>query len=293
MSFHYAGKDYNMLNLLQQDHCNKPIEIYVFTDPLCPECWALEPVLKKLYLEYGRYFKIRHVLSVNLTTLNVSKKTKPENIAEVWEHTASRSGMSCDADIWFEDPISTPYAASIGVKAAELQGKHAGVRFLRKLQEMLFVEKQNTTKEEVLIQIAKDINIDINEFEKDLHSDSASRAFQCDLKIMNEMEVEKSPTIVFFNENIEEEGLKVTGWYSYDIYVQILKDMIGEKLVPSKIPDLECFLKKYKFVASKEISVVYDMDEQEVDRQMKQLLLKQKVEVVPVKYGTFWRYLDK
>ena len=47
-------------------HCHgndkKPIEIYMFIDPLCPECWALEPIIKKLQIEYGKYFSIKHVL---------------------------------------------------------------------------------------------------------------------------------------------------------------------------------------------------------------------------------------
>jgi predicted DsbA family dithiol-disulfide isomerase len=74
----------------------KPIEIYMFIDPLCPECWALEPILKKLQIEYGRYFSIKHILSGRLADLNLSKKKSFENIAQVWEKTASRSGMSCD-----------------------------------------------------------------------------------------------------------------------------------------------------------------------------------------------------
>jgi len=52
----------------------KPIEIYMFIDPLCPECWALEPILKKLQIEYGRYFSIKHVLSGRLADLNLCKK---------------------------------------------------------------------------------------------------------------------------------------------------------------------------------------------------------------------------
>ena len=47
----------------------KPLEIYMFIDPLCPECWALEPILKKLHIEYGRYFSIKHVLSGRIANL--------------------------------------------------------------------------------------------------------------------------------------------------------------------------------------------------------------------------------
>ncbi|MDA6151328.1 DsbA family protein, partial [Escherichia coli] len=86
----------------------KPIEVYMFVDPLCPECWALEPILKKLLIEYGRYFSIKHVLSGRLATLNMGKRQNYENIADLWEKTASRSGMSCDGNVWFENPISSP-----------------------------------------------------------------------------------------------------------------------------------------------------------------------------------------
>ena len=52
-------------------HCNenKPLEIYMFIDPLCPECWALEPIMKKLQIEYGQYFTIKYVISGRLASL--------------------------------------------------------------------------------------------------------------------------------------------------------------------------------------------------------------------------------
>lgn len=271
----------------------KQIEIYVFIDPLCPECWALEPILKKLQIEYGDNFSIRHVLTGRLTSLNISKKA-PSEIAKVWERTASRSGMSCDGDVWFEDPISKPIAASVAVKAAELQGKRAGVKYLRKLREVLFLEKQNITKREILINIAESAGLDVEEFKKDLLSDAACKAFQCDLKITREMEVEESPTLVFFNnENIEEEGIKLSGTYPYEIYVQVLEEILQRKPRAHTPPPLEEFLSYFKFVATKEIAVVYNLSCQEVEKEMKKLLLKQTVERVPVKYGTFWRYIDE
>jgi predicted DsbA family dithiol-disulfide isomerase len=273
-------------------HDSKPLEIYMFIDPLCPECWALEPIIKKLQIEYGKYFSLKHVLSGRLASLNLSRKKKYENIAELWEKTASRTGMSCDGSLWFENPIVSPYLASIALKAAELQGRRSGIRFLRKLQEMLFLEKQNIATFDVLKNCAKSVGIDVVEFVSDIHSSSAAKAFQCDLKITSEMEVTEIPTLVFFNENIEEEGIKVTGYYSYEVYVQILEEML--QVVPKKAdpPPLEIFLKCFKLVASKELSVVYNKPIQEIEREMKKLQLKQLVEQIPAKYGMFWKYND-
>ena len=270
----------------------KPLEIYMFIDPLCPECWALEPILKKLHIEYGQYFSLKHVLSGRITNLNVSKKKNYEVIADLWEKTASRSGMSCDGSLWLENPVASPYVASIAIKAAELQGRRAGIRFLRKLQEKLFINKQNISHFEVLKSCANNAGLDVEEFISDFHSESAAKAFQCDLKITTEMEVQEIPTLVFFNENAEDEGIKITGSYPYEVYVQILEEMLSEQPVKNQPPPMESFLKYFKVVASKEIAVVYNMTISQVEREMKKLLLLQKVEQLPAKYGTFWRYVE-
>ncbi|MCQ6274301.1 DsbA family protein [Bacillus sp. V3B] len=265
----------------------------MFIDPLCPECWALEPLMKKLQIEYGKYFTVKHVVSGRLASLNLGRKQKYENIAELWDKTGSRFGMSCDGSLWLENPISAPYLASVAIKAAELQGRKAGIRFLRKLQEMLFLEKQNISTLEVLQNCAENSGLDVNEFISDIHSNSAAKAFQCDLKITSEMDVSEIPTLVFFNENIEDEGIKITGHYSYEVYVQIIMEMLQEEPVRSNPPPLETFLKHFHLVASQEIAVVYNKSIPEVDRELKKLQLKQLVEKVPAKYGTFWRYTSQ
>ncbi|MFD2443203.1 ClpXP adapter SpxH family protein [Bacillus sp. CGMCC 1.16607] len=271
----------------------KPIEIYMFIDPLCPECWALEPIMKKLMIEYGKYFSIKYVISGKISSLNISKRKNFEIMAEHWEKTATRTGMSCDGTLWLENPISSPFIASISIKAAELQGRRAGIKFLRKLQEVLFLDKQNISDFEVLKESAKSVGLDVEEFIADIHSETAAKAFQCDLKITNEMEVEEIPTLVFFNENAEDEGIKITGYYPYEVYVQIIEEILQDKPVKAIHPPLESFLKYFKLVATKEIAVVYNMTIPQVEREMKKLLLKQKVEQVPVKYGVFWRYIDQ
>jgi predicted DsbA family dithiol-disulfide isomerase len=281
------------LHQLCQGSNKKPLEIYVFVDPLCPECWALEPILKKLQIEYGQLLSLKHVLGGNLQQLNIGAQQRFEHIAKSWEKTGSRSGMSCDGNLWLENPIDTPYAASIAIKAAGLQGKKQGIRFLRRLQEVVFLEKQNVTEESVLIQCAKHVGLDVNEFVKDLHSDYAAKAFQCDLKITSEMDVDEIPTLVFFNEKVEEEGIKISGYYSYETYVHIIKEMLEIDPDPACLPPLRSFLSYFQFVASKEVAVVYGLSLEEAEKELKKLQLQQVVERVPVKYGTFWRSTEK
>ena len=255
-----------------------------------PECWGLEPIIKKLQIEYGQLFSLRHVLIGNIYSLNIGKKKRLESIAQVWEKTASRSGMSCDGNLWFENPINSPFVASVAIKAAELQGRKLAIRFLRKLQECVFIEKKNISNMDILTECAASVGLDVNEFIHDMTSSSAAKGFQCDLKLTNEMDVHEIPSLVFFNQNIEEEGIKISGLYPYEVYVHILDEMLKGLPEPSPPPSLEQFVSCFKLVATKEIESVYNMSKATVENEMKKLVLKQVVQKIPVKHGTFWRY---
>ncbi|SEP84556.1 ClpXP adapter SpxH family protein [Piscibacillus halophilus] len=279
----------------QVDFCsliNKPIELYVFIDPLCPECWSLEPSIKKLAMEYGCYFKLRTIVSSNLTNLNYHASKKTEKLAKLWEKTASRTGMSCDGDLWYENPISAPSIVALAIKAAEFQGQRLGSKFLRKVQEYLFLEKQNISEENVLLSIAEEVNLDIIEFKKDLHSDTANRALKCDWSLTCEMDVQQLPTVVMFNRGHDGDGLRVSGLYQTHVYERAFFEMLGQKVKPLRKPSLEDFLCHFEFVATKEVAVVYDWSIEQAEKELKKLVLKQKIERVPVKYGTFWKYIN-
>lgn len=273
----------------------KPVEAHLFIDPLCKDCWDIEPLMIKLWLEYGSHFTLRHVLTgkVDGTANSPHKWNKPANIRFVWEKTTSLHGFSCDGKVHMNDAASTPYITSLAIKAAELQGRKAGAKFLRKLQEYIFLNNVVRPDAPLLLTCAEESGIDLEEFRQDLHSISAKKAFQCDLKFTNEMHITEIPSLVFFHVNSDEEGIKVSGIYSYDVYVQLLKEIVNEEIEPKPLPPLELLLEAFQFMSSQELAFIYNCTQQEIEREMKKLLLKRQVQSIDVKCHRYWKWITK
>ncbi|MCZ8536561.1 DsbA family protein [Paenisporosarcina quisquiliarum] len=252
----------------------KPIELYAFIDPLCSSCFDLQPILRKLQVEYEQYFTLRVVLSTKLSTLN----------------------SVCTDDSLDADDFTHPALPSVAIKAAELQGKRAGVRYLQKLQEQFFLDTKNVASFSNLLAIAEEAQLDVEEFKSDLQSKEATRAFQCDLHISREMEVNESPSMVFFNEHIEDEGLKVCGVYSYEVYEQILAEMLDMKLSRQEPPTLDELFQRYHTLSTKEVASIYGVTNYAAERELKKRTLLQQLERIPLADTNQWRlksYMQK
>src|SRR5699024_696275 len=154
-------------------------------------------------------------------------------------------------------PVLFPWVA-LAIKAAELQGRSAGRTFLRNLQVNFFLKNKDVSSKSILIECAKESKLDLHEFKNDIFSNIAKKAFQCDLSIKKEMEVENTPTIVLFNQVTEDHGIKIHGIHPYSIYKDILKNMLSADYKPVEVPPLEDFLAYYKVVANREIAEIYD-----------------------------------
>lgn len=253
---------------------NKPIEMYVFLDPLCSTCWDMQPTLRKLQIEYGQYFTVRTVLSTQLNKLNTICNFPSSNL------TNGPYGIS---------HIEHSVFPSIAVKAAEFQGKKAALRYFIKIQEYLFLKTKNVTSFSVLQEIAEEVKLDVDEFTHDFLSNECARSFQSDLSITCEMEVNSFPSIVFFNENIEDEGIKVAGNYPYEIYVQILQEMLNEQPKVQDPPSLEKLFDQFHSLTTNEIASYYNISDQLAERELKKLLLLQKVERLVLPNNVLWR----
>lgn len=250
------------------DYINKPIIIYYFINPFCDMCWDIEPILKKITMEYGAFCSIRPVINHSLF---ISQGNITENKQ-------------------MNDAFSTAdkYSIYLAVKAAALQGNKTGRDYLRNIQDFLFLYQKQGSVETIIQKACDKTNIDIHEFDRDLFSISAKKAYESDLQLAREMEVKQSPTFVFLSQHIEDYSMKVAGVHSYETYTFVLEKMLEMQILEKSTPSFEDFLKLYKRFKTEEIAFVFDVTVKEAEKNLKKLQLMQKIKRVDQQRQSFW-----
>mgnify|MGYP001941554966 FL=1 len=131
--------------------------------------------------------------------------------------------------------------------------------------------------------------LDYEVFKEDLHKSSLKESLQVDLHIAREMEIEEAPSLVFFNEDIHEEGLKVEGLYPYHIYTYIINELIGSPIEKELPPSLETYIYQQQLVTKEELLTIYEWPEKLLNKELKKLALQQKIEKLSSPEGKFWK----
>lgn len=210
-------------------NAEKSITIHYFTDPICSACWGIEPQLRKLKLAYGADVSIAYHMGGLLPdwSYNSGGISKPSDVAHHWDEVSKYYNMPIDGDVWLEDPLDSSYPPSIAFKAAQMQDPEKALVFLRVMREMVFLEKKNIAKWEVIAQAASMANLDISKLKSD-YDGPAKILFEEDLALSKKSGVRGFPTLILSNK----EG-KTQTIYGFQKFESIETAM--KQLVPSVI----------------------------------------------------------
>ena len=266
----------------------KPIRILYFTDPICSSCWGIEPQLRRLKAEYGDCFEIEYHMGGLLPdwSYNAGGISKPSDVAGHWEEASQYYRMPIDGSIWLEDPLSSSYPPSIAFKAAQMQDSERALTFLRRIREMVFMEKKNITREEHLRQAALDCGLNAEELLKDMKG-PALKTFQADLELTRSYGVRGFPSLIFSDGKGNKR--QVYGSKPYAQFEQSLKDLWPE--APKKTFDAhpEALFAKFSTLTSLEFATLSGSSMAEAEQVLGALFESGKLEKISIRNGNLWK----
>ena len=269
---------------------NKPLKILYFTDPICSTCWLIQPILRKLKLEYDDYLDIDYRMGGLLPswkTYNKGLIKEPSDAAKHWEDVSSFHKTPIDADIWIEDPLDSSYPPSIAFKAAQLQNKDKAILFLRRIKEMVFLEKKNITNRKFIENAALSCGLDSAVLLKDIQS-KAIDLFKEDLELAQVYGITSFPTLFFSKDADKKIALK--GFQSYEKFEAIIKEFIPD-VVKKKI-DLNplAVFELYNIMTEDEFSFLTDINLETSRKLLQVLYINGDIEKLENKNGFVWKY---
>lgn len=266
----------------------KPVKLLYFTDPICSSCWAIEPQLRKLKLEYGGYFETDYRMSGLLQSWNTyggSDVGNPADVAKHWEEASTYYQMPIDGDVWLEDPLHSSFPPSIAFKAAQLQGEAKANLFMRRIREMVFLEKKNITKWEHLERAAKETGLDPVQMKTDMEG-KAIAMFEEDLQLRQKLGVRGFPTIFFTDE--DDNRFLVYGSKPYEKYEKALLKLYPEAKKQTIDNDFKTLFNLYNTFTVKELSVIANQSFDKTETLLNELFLQNYLGKTPSKNGDLW-----
>jgi len=274
----------------QKPKVDKQLKISYFTDPVCSTCWIMQPVLRKLILDYEEYIQINYHMGGLLPSwvdFNRGGLKTPSDLAEHWDEESKNHDTPINGEIWKEDPLQSSFPPSIAFKAAQLQNHNKSVMFFRRLKEMLFIEKQNIAKWEFIEKAALHCGLDSALLLNDI-SGKARELFEQDLILTAQKNVTAFPTFIFTLDG--ESKFSLSGSQSYIQFEEIIRLLIPD--VQKKFERLSPIglFQRYNNMTSKEFAFLSSISLEEGENILVDLLEKGVIEQLIIRSGIVWMY---
>lgn len=248
-----------------------PITIKYFTDPVCSTCWIFQPLLRKLKLEYEEGIAIHYHMGGLLPNWETYKNDKikgPKDAARLWDEMRTKYNFPIFGEVWLNDPLSSSFPASIAFKAAQIQDGDKAISFLRRLKELLFIEKKNINHIENIENCALFVGLDAALLFKDMKL-KAIELFEADLLLAATWDVKVFPTLIFEKNNKFFKKLK--GLQAYEKIEEVLMEINPLLSKNKNLPSSLDLFSIYNNMTTKEFSYLLNLSEQEGNNELKSL----------------------
>ena len=168
--------------------------------------------------------------------------------------------------------------------------KDKAIFFLRRLKEMLFMEKKNINNWENLENAALFSGLDSAVLQKQMKKEGFED-FQDDLELAKELDIRIFPTLIFERNGFETEILK--GLKSYEIIEETILKYVPNAKKNLNLPKPEELFKLYNNMTEKEFAFLLNLTQDSADLELRNLQSRGLISKVNVKEVSYWQSQQK
>lgn len=239
------------------------IEIEYFTDPLCCWSWGFEPQLRRLRFGFAGRIAWRLRMAGMIGSWErfddpINSVHRPAQMGPLWIQAGTVTGMPTDPILWVEDPPASSWPACLAVRAAGLQSPAAADLVLRRIREAAMMEGRNVAREEVLVEIAREVSdrrpdlFDADRFRAAFAEREARGAFEEDMREARVQWVARYPCLVLRRSGAPPETL--VGWRPYGPLLDAIRRFQPEIGEERRMPEPETYRTYWSGATDRELA---------------------------------------
>ncbi|ABB45237.1 DSBA oxidoreductase [Sulfurimonas denitrificans DSM 1251] len=170
--------------------------LYYVYDPMCSWCYAFRDTFKK----------VKKGLPSNVEVVYVAGGLAPhsdepmeqgfrDKIQAIWYQIEKVVGTKFNHDFWIKcTPKLSTYLACQATLAAKNQGKEE--EMIEAIQTAYYLRAMNPSDEDMLLNVAKELELNIEKFKNDLYSDVTVKNFSEKMNLKIALNVRGFPSLV-------------------------------------------------------------------------------------------------
>ena len=181
--------------------------LYYIHDPMCSWCWAFRPTWLKVLKLLPSHINVSYLLGGLAPDSNLPMSLETQKyVKDNWIRIQKVvPGTEFNFDFWtLNEPRRSTYPSCRAVISAKKQYPNFEALMIEGIQKAYYLNAQNPSNEDTLIQIAKDIGVNEKLFNKDLKSIEINKLLLDQIQITKTMPISGFPSLVLVKEgNLE------------------------------------------------------------------------------------------
>jgi len=173
--------------------------LFYIHDPMCSWCWGFSHTWNKVKNSLPSEINVQYILGgLAPDSSEVMPNEMREYIQMNWHKIEQKiPGVSFNYTFWDScTPKRSTYPACRAVIAVKNQNSDLEQTMVKLIQHAYYLDAKNPSEDDVLISLAKTLDLDIKQFTQDLNSESTQQLLSDDIALMQSLGVSSFPSLV-------------------------------------------------------------------------------------------------